>query len=414
MAKELFILTPRDEALQRLWGALPPVTRTAEEVPLSAALGRVLVADVTAPHPLPQFPRSTVDGYAVRAADTVGASESLPAYLRVVGEVPMGRPPAVLVGPGEAVVMHTGGVLPPGADAVVMVERTQEARPGEVEVLRAVAPGEGVIPVGEDVQAGDLVIPAGRLLRAQELGGLAALGITRVAVVRRPRVALISTGDELVPPEAMPGLNQVRDLNSTSIGALVTAQGAIALPQGIVPDDAEALYQKAVKALAEADLLIITAGSSVSVRDMTATVINRLGSPGVLVHGVPLRPGKPTILAVCDGKPVFGLPGNPVSALNSARLFVVPTLRRLLGQPEPWRATVRARLAENTPGAPGREAFVPVRLEARADGLWAVPIFGESNLIFTLVRGEGVLHIPLGVTGLPQGAEVEVELLASA
>lgn len=411
MAKELFILTPRDEALQRLWGALPPVTRAAEEVSLMAALGRVLATDVTAPHPLPQFPRATVDGYAVRAADTVGASESLPAYLRVVGEVAMGRPPTVLVGPGEAVVMHTGGVLPPGADAVVMIERTQEARPGEVEVLRAVAPGEGVIPVGEDVQAGDLVIPAGRLLRAQELGGLAALGITQVAVVRRPRVALISTGDELVPPEATPGLNQVRDLNSTSIGALVTAHGGIAVPQGIVPDDAEALYQTAVKALTEADMLIITAGSSVSVRDMTATVINRLGSPGVLVHGVPLRPGKPTILAVCGGKPVFGLPGNPVSALNSARLFVVPTLRRLLGQPEPWRATVRARLAENTPGAPGREAFVSVRLEARADGLWAVPIFGESNLIFTLVRGEGVIHIPLGVTGLPQGAEVEVELL---
>lgn len=411
MVKELFMLTPRDEALQRLWRALPPVTHPAEEVSLSAALGRVLAADVIAPHPLPQFPRATVDGYAVRAADTVGASESLPAYLRVVGEVLMGCPPTVLVGPGEAVLMHTGGVLPPGADAVVMVERTQEARPGEVEVLRAVAPGEGVIPVGEDVQAGELVIPAGRLLRAQELGGLAALGITRVAVRRRPRVALISTGDELVPPEATPGLNQVRDLNSTTIGALVMAQGGIAVPRGIVPDDAEALYQAAVKALADAELLIITAGSSVSVRDMTATVINRLGQPGVLVHGVPLRPGKPTILAVCEGKPVFGLPGNPVSALNSARLFVVPTLRRWLGQPEPWRATVRARLAENAPGAPGREAFVPVRLEARADGLWAIPIFGESNLIFTLVRGEGVINIPLGVTGLPQGAEVEVELL---
>lgn len=412
MAKELLTLTPRAEALARLLEALPPTVLPAEEVPLSAALGRVLAADVTAPHPLPQFPRSTVDGYAVRAADTVGASESLPAYLRVVGEVLMGQPPEVRVGPGEAALTHTGGVLPPGADAVVMVERTQEARPGEVEVLRAVAPGEGVIPVGEDVQTGDLVIPAGRLLRAQELGGLAALGSTRAAVRRRPRVALISTGDELVPPETTPGLNQVRDLNSTTIGALVAAHGGEALPAGIVPDDAEALHRQAAAALAGADLLIITAGSSVSVRDMTATVISRLGTPGVLVHGIPLRPGKPTILAVCDGKPVFGLPGNPVSALSSARLFVVPTLRRLLGQPEPPVATVRARLAENTPGAPGRETFVTVRLEERAAGLWAVPIFGESNLIFTLVRGEGVIHIPLGATGLPQGAEVAVELLA--
>ncbi len=260
------------------------------------------------------------------------------------------------------------------------------------------------------MRTGDVVLKAGSRLRPQELGGLAALGITRVQVARKPRVALISTGDELVPPEVMPGLNQVRDLNSTAIGALVEEQGGIALRYGIIRDDADALYAAAFQGMAEADGVIITAGSSLSVRDITADVIGRLGKPGVLVHGVPLKPGKPTILAVCDGKPVFGLPGNPVSALNTARLFVVPTLWYLQGAEPLRRGVVHARLAENVPAASGREFFASVRLEERADGVWAVPVFGESNLIFTLVRSVGVVHVPLGATGLPQGAEVDVML----
>lgn len=408
--KPLLTLTPREEALERLNAALLPVTVEKESLNAQDALGRVLAEDITAPHPLPHFARSLMDGYAVRAADTVGASESLPAYLHVIGELPMGRAPELSVGAGEAALIHTGGAMPEGADAVVILERTQEAGPREIEVLRAVAPGENVIPVGEDVRTGDVVLKAGSRLRPQELGGLAALGITRVQVARKPRVALISTGDELVPPEVMPGLNQVRDLNSTAIGALVEEQGGIPLRYGIIRDDADALYAAAFQGMAEADVVIITAGSSLSVRDITADVIGRLGKPGVLVHGVPLKPGKPTILAVCDGKPVFGLPGNPVSALNTARLFVVPTLWCLQGADPPRRGVVHARLAENVPAASGREFFASVRLEERADGVWAVPVFGESNLIFTLVRSVGVVHVPLGATGLPQGAEVDVML----
>ncbi|MDY0019219.1 MAG: molybdopterin molybdotransferase MoeA [Anaerolineae bacterium] len=408
--KPLLTLTPREEALERLKAALLPVTVEQEWIDVQDALGRILAEDITAPHPLPHFARSTMDGYAARAADTVGATESLPAYLRVIGELPMGRAPELRIGAGEAALIHTGGALPEGADAVVILERTQEAGSYEIEVLRAVAPGENVIPVGEDVRTGDSVLKAGCRLRPQELGGLAALGITHVHVARRPRVALISTGDELVPPEVMPGLNQVRDLNSTAIGALVEEQGGIPLRYGIIRDDAEVLYTAASRGMAEADMVIITAGSSLSVRDMTADVIGRLGKPGVLVHGVPLKPGKPTILAVCDGKPVFGLPGNPVSALNTARIFVVPTLWYLQGAEPSRRGVVHARLAENVPAASGREFFASVRLEERADGVWAVPVFGESNLIFTLVRGVGVVHVPLGATGLPQGAEVDVML----
>ncbi len=411
MSHELLTLTPREEALRRFLADLPPLP--AERIPTAQALDRVLAETIVAPHPMPHFARSAVDGYAVHAAETVGASEALPAYLTVVGEVKMGASPDLTIGPGEAALIHTGSALPTGADAVVMVERTQPAGPDEVEILRSVAVGENVIPVGEDVRKGERVLEAGKRLRPQELGGLMGLGIVEVAVTRRPRVAIIATGDELVEPWQQPGPNQVRDLNSTAIAALVERNGGQPLPQGIVPDRAEVLERVARTALEEADVLVITAGSSASVRDMTADVINRLGKPGVFVHGVPIRPGKPTILARCNGKPVMGLPGNPVSAMNAARLFLVPLLWHLQGTPSPPpRGALRARLTHNIPATPGRETYVPVRLERSAEGEWlAHPLFGESNLIFLLVRGDGLIRIPLGATGVPQGAEVEVELL---
>ena len=409
--KKLLTLTPREEALARLQAAIPIGPLGTEEISTLEALNRVLAEDIHAPHPLPQFSRSTVDGYAVRAEDTFGASESLPAYLQIVGELRMGRAPDLQISAGKAALIHTGGALPEGANAVVMVERTQETGTQEIEVFRAVAPGENVIPTGEDVNTGELVMSTGHRLRAQELGGLAALGFLQVVVARQPRIAILSTGDELVSPEAIPGPNQVRDINSIAVGALVARHGGIPIRCGIISDNAEALYAAAKTALTEADGLIITAGSSISARDMTAEIINQLGSPGVLVHGVPVRPGKPTILGVCDGKAVFGLPGNPVSALNTVRLFVAPVLWQMQGALPPRAGFVRARLTENIPGAAGRESFTTVRLEESPEGLRAIPIFGESNLIFTLVRGAGIVHIPLGVTGLAAGTEVDVELL---
>ncbi len=411
MMKSMLTLTPRGEALTRWLGSLPSRSLGVEVLATEQALGRVLAESVTAPHAMPHFARSTVDGYAVRAADTVGASESLPAYLRMVGELRMGRPPQLTVGSGEAALIHTGGALPPGADAVVMLERTQSVGEDEIEVLRAVAVGENVIPVGEDVRAGEVVLPAGRVLRPQEIGGLLGLGVVSVPVARKPRVAILSTGDELVPPTEMPGLNQVRDLNGGALAALVTSNNGESHVWGIIPDEPGRLASAARSALAECDVVLISAGSSFSARDMTAEIINQLGEPGVLVHGVTIRPGKPTILGVCDGKPVIGLPGNPVSALNAARLFVVPLLWKLQGASPPLACSVRATLAENVPAGAGRETFVPVRLELRDGQRWAVPIFGESNLIFKLVAGEGLIRIPLGATGLPRGTEVVVELL---
>ena len=414
---EFLQLLPPGEALSLLKEAL----RTAqganfqipgEEVDIQDALGPVTVQAVAAPHSLPSFPRSTVDGFAVRAADTYGASEGLPAYLNVIGEVPMGATRELDHRPSECALIHTGGMLPKSADAVVMVEYTQSVRGGEIEILRAVAVSENVLNVGEDVSSGQVVIPAGVRLRPAEIGGLAALGITRVQVARRPRVGIISSGDEVVPvdTEIQPG--QVRDVNAHSLSALVQDAGGEAVLFGIVRDDAEALETTAGKALETCDVVVITAGSSASTRDLTSTVINRLGEPGVLVHGVNVRPGKPTILALCNGKVMIGLPGNPVSALVIAMLFVIPVIQDLQGLPnERIKPFLTARLSLNLASQAGREDWIPVRVLSSEHGYQAEPVFGKSNLIFTLARADGLVRIPPDATGLSAGESVEVILL---
>jgi molybdopterin molybdotransferase len=414
---EFLQLLPPSEALERLLAQLQ-FRPEPEEVDTVAALGRVTVGPVLAPIPLPSFPRSTVDGYAVRAADTFGASDSLPAYLSEVGEVPMGSAAEITLGRTHCALIHTGGMLPEGADAVVMIEHTQRARPGEVEVLRAAAVGENVIKVGEDVAQGEIVLPTGTRLGAAEIGGLMALGLTRVSVARRPRVGILSSGDEVVSPETEPAHGQVRDVNSYTLSALVEELGGLAERYGIVPDRAEAMQATAAGALAECDCIVITAGSSASARDLTAQVIDELGSPGVLVHGVNVRPGKPTILAVCNGKAVIGLPGNPVSALVIAGLFVGPVVKGQLGmQRSRPRPSVPARLSLNLPSQAGREDWIPVRLvlesapKAEEAHYRAEPVFGKSNLIFSLARADGLVRIPADATGLEAGEMVSVVLM---
>lgn len=407
---EMFTVLPPEEARTLLFEKLPAAV-ASESVATSAALDRTLTEKPLAPHPLPAFPRSTMDGYAVRAEDTFGASEMLPAYLDVIGEVPMGRGCDLTVGSGQAAVVYTGGMLPAGADAVVMVERTQKMGETGIEVLRAVAAGENVVTVGEDVKEGEALLEAGHTLRPQDLGGLMALGITTVQVARRPRVAIISTGDEVVPPECNPGPGQIRDINTYTIAGLVERAGGIAVPCGVVGDDFETLLAAAHAALEDADLLVLSAGSSVSTRDMSAEVLNRLGTPGVLVHGVAVKPGKPTILGVCNGKAVLGLPGNPVSAMVVAGLFLVPLIERMQGRSHPTALRrVTARLTHNVASVPGREDYVQVKLVHRDGELWAEPVFGKSNLIYTLVKSDGLLKIPLNTSGLYQGEHVVVEL----
>ncbi len=414
---EFLELMPPKVALDRFLGQIKSLPE-AELVEVKSAQGRVTHTDIHAPHALPSFARSTVDGYAVRAADTYGASDSLPIYLNLVGEIKMGKTAQFSLSPTQCGLIHTGGMLPNGADAVVMLENTQVAKPGEIEILRAAALGENVIDIGEDVQEGEIVIPRGNLLRAPEIGGLLALGLNQIYVSKQPIVGIISSGDEVVPPEAEIEAGQVRDINSYTLTALVEQAGAIPKRFGIVPDDEESLRSVTSQALDECDLVVITAGSSASSRDLTAKVIDSLGEPGVISHGVNVRPGKPTILAACKksgskvSKPVIGLPGNPVSALVIAILFVEPVIDHLHGFQMPRiRSQVRAEVTINLASRAGREDWVPVKLIPRADKMSAEPIFGKSNLIFTLARADGLLHIPPQTTGFNSGDEVEVLLL---
>jgi molybdopterin molybdotransferase len=359
-----------------------------------------------------------MDGYAVRAADTYGASESLPAFLDVVGEVPMGEKAAVELEIGQAAIVHTGGMIPATADAVVQVENTQivggasiDDPPFEIEVFRAAAVGQNVLQVGEDVAEAAQILPAGHLLRPQDLGGLLALGITEVAVARRPRVGILATGDEVIAPSEEAGPGQIRDINSYTVGGQARNAGGVPALGGIIPDDFPALQAAAVRTLAANDMLVMSAGSSVSVRDMTVRVIDSLGAPGVLLHGVATRPGKPTIVGVVDGKPVLGLPVNPVAPMIQFDMFGAPAIYRLQGVTAvPRRGLVWAQLSQNIASESGREDYVPARLEDAAEGLLATPVFGKSNLIYTLVNADGLIKVPLNKGGLRAGDRVEVRL----
>jgi len=316
----------------------------------------------------------------------------------------------VAVAPGGAVSMPTGGVLPEGADAVVMVEYTQEAMPGTIEVVRPVAPGEGVVRADEDAAAGDELVPAGRPLRAQDLGVLASAGVTEVPVHARPRVAIVSTGDEVVPASAARlETGQVRDATAPALAALVREAGGEPDVLGIVPDDHAALDRVLREAVASADLVVVSAGSSVGARDETAAVVAGLGAPGIWAHGIALRPGKPTLLADCGGVPVIGLPGNPRSALVVFRLVGMPLVRLVGGFTHaPPEARVRARLARDVPSAAGRLDVVQVRV---ADGV-ATPLFGASALLTVLADADGWIVVPDEATGLQGGTDVDVTLYA--
>jgi molybdopterin molybdotransferase len=403
--REFFTVKTVSEALS---GFRPELRTPVERVGLADALGRVPAESITAPHALPGFARATVDGFAVRAADTYGASEGLPSYLDLIGEARMGRPPENEVRAGAAVAIATGAPLPPGADAVLKVEYTQAPTPELIEVLRPTTPGEGMVRADEDAAPGAELARPGRPLRAQELGMLAAAGIGEIPAYTRPHVAIVSTGDELVPamhPELDPG--QVRDSSAPALAALVREAGGEPHLAGIVGDDREALATTLRRALPDCDVLVVSAGSSVGARDETAAAIASLGEPGIWCHGLSLKPGKPTLLAEVGGIPVIGLPGNPRSALVVFRLIGMPIVRMVGGCTEPPpEPSVRARLTRDLPSAAGRVDVVQVRLA----GDDAEPLFGSSSLLSILAAADGYLLVPEAATGLAAGSEVEVML----
>lgn len=381
----------------------------AESVGLDGAVGRVLAAPLTITADLPPFPRSSMDGYAVAARDTYGAAESLPALLTVAGEVPMGGVPPAALAPGQAMRIATGGMLPEGSDAVVMVEHTEILDAMTVAVGRPVAPGENIVARGEDLRAGQTVLPAGHRLRARDLAVLAALGLVRVAVTRRPRVAIISTGDELVPPEQDPAPGQIRDVNTALLTALVQQAGGEAVPLGIVPDREEAFFA-VLRRTAGCDCVILSGGSSAGARDLTAAVIDRFGRPGVLFHGVSMRPGKPFIFGVADTVPYFGLSGNPTSALVGFIVLVRPLLWKLSGSTE-RQLFIPVRVERSLPSAGGREDYYRAQVFEQEGELWARPLPGQAGLLSTMLHGNALLRIQEHCEGVEAGEKAAVLLL---
>ena len=411
MAQFLKVKTA-DEVLSILDGIqpLPP-----EPVSLALACGRRLASDITACEPSPHFARATMDGYAVRARDTFGASESLPALLERSGEVVLGKAPKLSIAPGKAVDIPTGGMLPKGADAVVMVEYTSVLDNTTIEITRPVAPGENVLKPGDDIALGETLFRQGAMLRPQDVGVLAALGIVELEVFRVPLVALISTGDEIVPVETRllePG--KVRDINSLSLAAQIKSAGARIGVQEWVSDRLEDLVSACQAALIGHDVIVLSGGSSVGVRDYTTQVLAALPESELLVHGVAIRPGKPTIFGRAGGVLFWGLPGQPVSALITCREFVLASLRKLQGMMKPELAqacALRAILNRQVPSVHGMTEYVPVALSLGSGGaIEASPVFGKSGAISILARADGYVVIAEHVEGLDRGAEVCVFL----
>jgi len=407
MAQFLKVKTA-DDVLSILKGIRP---LPSESVSLASACGRRFASDIEAAEPVPHFTRATMDGYAVRARDTFGASESLPALLEIAGEVVMGEAPGVAASPGKAVAIPTGGMLPEGADAVVMVEYTLAVDGGSIEVTRPVAPGENVLKAGDDIAPGASLFKTGAMVRPQDIGVLAALGIAEVEVFGVPRVALISSGDEIVPIEARPlPPGKIRDINLFSLAAQIESAGAQIGLRETVPDMLEVLVSTCLDALRDHDVIVLSGGSSVGVRDYTTQVLASLPDSELLVHGVAIRPGKPTIFGRAGKALFWGLPGQPVSALITCRAFVLPSLHRLQGmtETEPARS-IRAVLNRQLPSVHGRTDYVPVSLSGGKGGSdEASPIFGKSGAISVLARADGYVVIPEHVEGLDAGSVVSV------
>ena len=378
--------------------------RATEKVTVDQSAGRVLAAPVTSDTDIPGFDRSVVDGYAVRSSDTNGAGNASPAMLQSVGRIAMGtRDSKIILRASDCAYIPTGGVLPEGADAAVMVEYTEEAG-DTILIKKPVSPGENVLLRDEDFKKDEIVFLPGRRLTPQDAGVLAACGCAMVTVAKKPVVGIISTGNELVPVTARPGPGQVRDANAPMLAAWLREYGCIPRLYGIVKDEREAFEDVIARALPECDVVLLSGGSSKDDRDMTAGVI--AGRGDVLIHGIAIAPGKPTIIGMVDKKPVFGLPGHPASAFVVLIAIVRPLLDTMLGLEKPLLRTVKAILRENIPSQRGREEYVRVRVEQGS----AIPLFGKSGLLNTLVKSDGLICIPAGYEGLEKGSEVEVIL----
>jgi len=409
--KAFFKVVAPEEA-KRILLQVPSVG--TERIATIEARARVLAEDLYSQVDLPHFHRAAMDGYAVNAKDTFGASASLPAYLKLAGSVEMGREVTRPLGKGEAMRISTGGMLPPESDGVVMVEYTEEIGDNMVEIHRGVSPWQNVIRIGDDIKKGELVFRRGRRLRGHDLGALTGIGVSSLSVYKKPRVSLISTGDEIVDVDAEPLPGQVRNINQHSLAGLIEGCGAQLNDLGVIRDDREALTRALKKALEWADLVLLSGGSSVGARDIALDAIQSLPGAKIFFHGISISPGKPTIFAEAGGKPLMGLPGYPVSALVIFDLFAAPLIRTVGGEESAaacrFQKTTRAILKTNVASQTGREDYVRVSLEEADGRLYATPLPGKSGAIFTLVKADGMVRIDLNQEGIEKGEEVEVIL----
>ena len=400
----LKVKTP-DEVFALIKEEFSPLADQSELVGPDEAVGRVLSEDIRASEYVPDFDRSTVDGYSLRAADTFGCSDAIPAILPLVGEVRMGEGADFTLPPESCCYVPTGGAVPKGADCCVMIEYSEDYGDGTIGIAKAGAPGQNMIFRGDDVFPGKIVLKKGRVLASQDIGALAATGFIEVPVVKKLKVGILSTGDELVSPDRTPAPGQVRDVNSHMLAAMLKAFGAEPVNFGIAKDEEALLAEKIKLAVEECDAVLISGGSSVGVKDATCRIIESMGT--LLLHGIAMKPGKPTILGKCGVKPLVGLPGHPVAAYFVTKLFVLPLLSRLMGREE-VQYTVPARLAESVSANHGRAQYGCVRLEKKDGELWAQPVRSKSGLITTLAGADGYFCIDRDCEGKSRGAEVQV------
>jgi len=408
--KEFFKVSDLDTVLE--WPPLFPRVEI-ETIPIETCFGRILGKDIVSDVNLPDFSRSIMDGFAVRASSTFGASEGNPAYLNIPYTIRMGESPDFSIGPGEAAKISTGGMLPKGADSVVMVEHTDAIDETTLEVYRSVAPGQNIIEVGEDISAAETILFKGQKLRPQEIGLLAAFGISAVPVYRKPVVGIISTGDEVLPIHEIPDLGKIRDINSYTLSGQVADAGGIFVQLGIVKDNYDILLEKCGQGLEQSDMVMVSGGSSVGMRDFTMEVLSALPDAQILAHGISISPGKPTILAKVGEKLFWGLPGHVVSAMVVFNAVVRPFLDHIGGLERNHRSSkiCYARLRRNIASAQGRVDYVRVKLIEDHGEIIAEPILGKSGLIRTMVQADGLVKIDKNTEGLDKDAEVRVELL---
>ncbi len=383
-----------------------------ETIPVSDSFSRVLAEDLFAEKNMPGFRRATMDGYAVKAQSTFGASESNPSWLDITGTILMGEVPDFTLKQGEAVKISTGGMLPEGADSVVMVEHTELVDETSVEIYKSVAPLQHVIDASEDFAEQEKVLSRGMFMRPQEAGLAAGLGFTQIRTYKTPRVGIISTGDEIIPITQEPGPGKIRDINSYSLAGFVKEAFARPVIYGIVKDDPDALKKTVEQAVKDTDMVLISGGSSVGTRDYTIDVLSSLPDTQILVHGMSISPGKPTILANSNQKPVWGLPGQIVSAMVVMKIAVIPFINRIKGLEKLNREIrIKAVLTRNIPSAQGRKDFIRVKLESNDGRILANPVLGKSGLIKTMIKADGLLEIGDNVEGLEKDAVADIILL---